>query len=59
MLEDFDKDAPPVIDMDHIMDKIDEQMDTLRKDIFGRFASAKQFESLEHRVFGKLDEMQR
>jgi|LauGreDrversion4_2_1035121.scaffolds.fasta_scaffold199390_1 hypothetical protein len=41
MLEDFDKDAPPVIDMDHIMDKIDSQMDTLRKEIFGRFASAK------------------
>jgi len=41
MLEDFDKEATPVIDMDHIMEKIDTQMDTLRKDIFGRFATSK------------------
>jgi predicted RNase H-like nuclease (RuvC/YqgF family) len=59
LLEDFDKDAAPVIDMDAIMEKIDVQMDTLRKELFGRFASVKQFESLEHRLIGKMDEEQR
>ena len=59
LLEDFDKDAAPVIDMDHIMDKLDTQIDALRKDLFGRFATTKQFETLEHHVTGKLDEMQR
>ena len=34
-------------------------MDALRKDVFGRFATMKQFENVEHRVIGKLDEVQR
>jgi hypothetical protein len=41
LLEDFDKEAAPVIDMDAVMDKIYAQMDALRKDIFGRFATMK------------------
>jgi chromosome segregation ATPase len=45
--------------MDHINEKIDSQMDALRKELFGRFASVKQFETLEHNVLGKLDEVQR
>lgn len=57
MLEDFDKDAPPVIDMDAINEKIDQQMDDLRKELFGRFASAKQLDTLEGRVHGKMDEI--
>ena len=34
-------------------------MDALRKDVFGRFATAKQFETLEYKVSGKMDEIQR
>ena len=43
--------------MDHINEKLDSQMDALRKELFGRYASVKQFETLEHNVSGKLDEV--
>jgi chromosome segregation ATPase len=59
LLEDFDKEAPPVVDMDLVMDRVDTSIENLRKDVFSRFATTKQFESLDSRVLSKLEDLER
>ncbi len=48
-----------MVDMDLVMDRVDTQIENLRKDVFARFATSKQFESLDTRIFAKIEDLER